>query len=55
MVVSVKDLEILEDQIDFDDARKALADIKKNGTVSWKVVKCQFSRYKNLTQSRKRR
>lgn len=41
-IVSIEDLEALEaieDRIDLDDARKALADVKKNGTVSWESIK----------------
>ena len=32
-------LEAIEDRIDLDDAREALADAKKNGTVSWESLK----------------
>jgi len=41
-IVSIEDLETLEsieDQIDLEDARKALADAKKNGTVAWETIK----------------
>ena len=41
-IVSIEDLEILqeiENRIDLDDARKALADAKKNGTKSWESIK----------------
>ena len=41
-VVSIEDLEALEaieDRIDLDDARKALADAKKHGTISWATIK----------------
>jgi prevent-host-death family protein len=41
-IVSLEDLEVieaLEDRIDLEDAKKALADIKKHGTVSWKTIK----------------
>lgn len=41
-IVSMEDLEALnaiEDQIDLDDVRKALADVKKHGTVSLEAVK----------------
>ena len=41
-IVSIEDLETLEaieDRIDLEDARKALADAKKNGTVSWESIK----------------
>ncbi len=32
----------LEDRIDLEDARKALKDIKKQGTVSWKKIKSEL-------------
>jgi prevent-host-death family protein len=32
-------LEAIEDQIDIEDAKKALRDIEKHGTVSWDKVK----------------
>lgn len=41
-IVSIEDLEILEaieDRIDLEDARQALADASKNGTVSWESIK----------------
>lgn len=41
-VVSIEDLETLEaieSHSDLEDARKALADAKKNGTSSWVSVK----------------
>jgi prevent-host-death family protein len=41
-IVPIEDLEMLEaieDRIDLDDARKALADAKKNGTSSWESIK----------------
>ncbi len=41
-IVSIEDLETLqaiEDRIDLDDARKALLDVKKHGTVSWDSIK----------------
>ena len=41
-IVSIEDLEALqamEDQLDLRDAKKSLADAKKNGTVSWESVK----------------
>jgi PHD/YefM family antitoxin component YafN of YafNO toxin-antitoxin module len=37
-IISIEDLETLEaieDRIDLEDARKALADVKKRGTISW--------------------
>jgi prevent-host-death family protein len=41
-IVSIEDLETLEameDRIDLEDARKALASIKKKGTVSLETIK----------------
>lgn len=41
-IVSIEDLETLEaieDRIDLEDARKALAGIKKKGTVSLETIK----------------
>lgn len=41
-IVSIEDLETLEaieSKIDLDDARKALADVKKNGLISWEEIK----------------
>jgi len=41
-IVSIEDLEALEaieDRIDLDDARKALIDVKKHGTISWDSIK----------------
>ncbi len=41
-IVSIEDLRVLEsieDRIDLDDARKALADSKKKGTTSWNSIK----------------
>jgi prevent-host-death family protein len=41
-VVSVDDLKLierLEDKIDLEMAREALADIKKYGTIPWKQIK----------------
>jgi prevent-host-death family protein len=41
-IISIEDLETLkaiEDQIDLADARKALADTKKHGTISLETVK----------------
>ncbi len=41
-IVSIDDLEVLEaieDRIDLDDARKALASAKKSGTTSWESLK----------------
>jgi prevent-host-death family protein len=41
-IISIEDLEALEaieSKIDLEDARKALADTKKNGTVPWEEIK----------------
>jgi prevent-host-death family protein len=41
-VVPIEDmklLEALEDKIDLEDARTALAEAKKKGTVSWEKIK----------------
>lgn len=41
-IISIEDLEALEaieSKIDLEDARKALADTKKNGVVSWEKIK----------------
>lgn len=38
-IEDVKLLEALEDKIDLEEARKALAEVKKKGTVSWQKFK----------------
>ena len=41
-VVPIEDLELierLEDEIDIREAEKALADVRKNGTIPWAKVK----------------
>jgi prevent-host-death family protein len=38
-IEDVKLLEALEDKIDLEEARKALAESKKKGTVSWEKIK----------------
>ena len=38
-IEDVKLLEALEDKIDLEEARKALAESKKKGTVSWDKIK----------------
>lgn len=41
-IVPIEDLEALEaieNRVDLDDARKALADTDKNGTISWESIK----------------
>ena len=35
----LKALEALENKIDLEDAKKALSDVKKHGTVSWEDIK----------------
>lgn len=57
-IVSIEDLETLEaieDRIDLDDARKALADVNKNGTISWESIKRKLDRRncKNRASARK--
>ncbi len=37
-------LEELEDRSDLKEARKALADVKKHGTVQWEKVKAELRR-----------
>lgn len=44
-IVSIEDLETLqaiEDRIDLDEAREALADAKKSGTVTWESIKSKL-------------
>ena len=44
-VVPIEDYELLEqieDRIDLEDARAALADVKKKGTVSWEKLKAEL-------------
>ena len=44
-VVPIEDLQLLEDledRLDLEEARKALADVKKDGTVSWKQIKAEL-------------
>ena len=44
-IVPIEDLELLtalEDVIDLDEARKALAEAKEKGTVSWERVKADL-------------
>lgn len=41
-VVPIEDLELLrqlEDRLDLDDARRALAEAERKGTVPWKKIK----------------
>ena len=41
-VVPIEDLEYLErmeDEIDIHDVKKALADVEKNGAISWEEIK----------------
>jgi prevent-host-death family protein len=44
-VVPIEDLELLErleDRLDMEDARAALKDVKKKGTVSWDKIKADL-------------
>ena len=44
-VVPIEDLELLQDlenRMDLDEARAALADAKKHGTVSWDKIKADL-------------
>ena len=44
-LISLEDLEVLEaieNEIDLEDAKKALRDIEKHGTISWEEVKRKF-------------
>jgi prevent-host-death family protein len=38
-VVPIEDVKLLEDKIDLEEARSALAEAKKKGTVSWDKIK----------------
>ena len=38
-LADLRTLEMLENKIDLEDARKALSDIEENGSVSWEDVK----------------
>lgn len=44
-IVPIEDvqlLEHLENRIDLEDARAALAEVKKKGTVSWEAIKAEL-------------
>jgi prevent-host-death family protein len=44
-IIPIEDLEALEaieDRVDLDEAKKALADAKKRGTISWESIKKQL-------------
>ncbi|HHT9135035.1 MAG TPA: type II toxin-antitoxin system Phd/YefM family antitoxin [Candidatus Avalokitesvara rifleensis] len=44
-VVPIEDMELLEkleDKIDLEDARKALAEAKKKGTIPWEKIKAEL-------------
>ncbi|NGX63550.1 MAG: hypothetical protein KR126chlam6_00962 [Candidatus Anoxychlamydiales bacterium] len=44
-IVSIEELELIEaieDRIDLEDARKAIKDIQKQGSISWKKVKAEL-------------
>ena len=61
-VVPIEDyrlLEKLEDEIDVREAKKALEDVKKHGTVSWeeverKIARRRVARAKNKKKAKKR-
>ncbi|MEW6379411.1 MAG: type II toxin-antitoxin system prevent-host-death family antitoxin [bacterium] len=43
-VVSIADLELLEkleDQIDIEDAKEALEEVKEKGTIPWEQIKAE--------------
>ncbi len=45
-VVPIEDVELLErleSRIDLEDARAALAEVKKKGTVSWEDIKAELN------------
>jgi len=45
-VVPIEDVELLErleNRIDLEDARAALAEVKKKGTVSWEDIKAELN------------
>lgn len=45
-VVPIEDVELLErleSRIDLEEARAALADVKKKGTVSWEDIKAELN------------
>jgi prevent-host-death family protein len=45
-VVPIEDVELLErleSRIDLEDARAALAEVKKKGTVSWEDIKTELN------------
>ncbi len=39
---NLKALEVLEDKIDLEGAKKTLRDVEKHGTVSWEDTKREF-------------
>lgn len=44
-IIPIEDLEMIEaieDNIDLEDARKAIADVKKKGATSWNKVKTEL-------------
>lgn len=44
-IIPIEDLDMIEsieNRIDLEDARKALADVKKKGSTSWKKVKAEL-------------
>ncbi len=45
-IVPIEDvqlLEHLENRVDLEDARAALAEVKKKGTVSWEAIKAELN------------
>ena len=45
-IIPIEDLELIEafeDQIDLEEAREALADVKKKGATPWKKIKADLS------------
>ncbi len=45
VLVPIEDLKLLkkiEDRIDLEDARAALAEVKKKGTIRWKKIKADL-------------
>lgn len=38
----VLDLEKVEDQLDLKEARAVLAEVKKNGSISWQAIKAEL-------------
>jgi hypothetical protein len=47
--------EELEDRIDLEDARKALADAKRNGTIPWEQIRAELGLDKKHASSRSKK